>query len=205
MQKLLIVDDHRIFTEGIHFLIGHTTALKVAGVIHLGREVMPFLKCNEIDLVLLDVDLPDISGIEVAREIRTAYPSLKILALSMLDDYYSVSRMMEAGADGYCIKTCGLEEILDAILKLKKGEKHMPVPHADILKKEAKTPRHMQLTPREMEIVRLIAKGLTTDQIADSLFISPRTVETHRKNIYQKLNLHTNIELIQYSFKKKWL
>lgn len=205
MQKLLIVDDHRIFTEGIHFLIGHTTTLKVAAILHKGLEVMPFLKCNEIDLVLLDIDLPDISGIEVARNIRAAYPSLKILALSMLDDFHSVSRMMEAGADGYCIKTCGLEEILNAILKLENGEKYTPASHTGFLNKEAESPKHLRLTPREMEIVHLIGKGLTSHQIADSLCISARTVETHRKNIYQKLNLHTNIELIQYSFRKKWL
>ena len=205
MQRLLIVDDHRIFTEGIHFLIEHTTALKVAGVLHRGQQVIPFLEHNEVDLVLLDIDLPDISGVEVAREIRAAYPSLKILALSMLDDLHSISLAMEAGADGYCVKSSGLEEILDAILKLKNGEKHTPASYTDFLKKEIENPGSARLTPREMEIVRLIGKGLTTDQIASDLFISPRTVETHRKNIYQKLNLHTNVELIQYSFKKKWL
>src|SRR5215217_7048141 len=103
MNKLLIVDDHRIFTDGIRFLIEHTTALEVVGVLHSGGEVLAFLSENAVDIILLDIDLPDIPGFEVAKSVKKSHAHVRILALSMLDDVSSMERMQQAGAKGYCI------------------------------------------------------------------------------------------------------
>ena len=198
MNRLLIVDDHRIFTDGIRFLIEHTTDLEVTGVLHSGKEVLPFLTHNQIDLILLDIDLPDLPGFEVAKMIKKSHPQLRILALSMLDDVGSMDRMFQNGASGYCIKSDGREEVFKAIEKIREGGTYWPKSFQGILNGQNGKMSENRLTERENEIIGLICNGLTSAAIAEKLFLSSRTVETHRKNIYRKLNVHTNVELTHY-------
>lgn len=193
--RLLIVDDHRLFAEGIRFLIEQAVGYDVVGVVHSGREVIPFLERHLVDMVLLDIELPDLSGFDLAKSVRALYPTLKILALSMRDDKQSFNRIRDAGATGYCCKSAGRDELFGAIRAVSEGNQYWSPPYIGLLKQETTDPEPHGLTNREQEIIRLIASGVSTRNIASALFLSTRTVETHRKNIYRKLGVHTNVEL----------
>lgn len=197
--RLLIVDDHRLFAEGIQFLIEQAVGYDVVGTVYSGREVIPFLEQHPIDLLLLDIELPDLSGFELALAIRSRYPNLNILALSMRDDTQSIQRIRDAGATGYCAKSAGREELFAAIRAVRDGNQYWPSTYDDWLKPEKTGSDGYGLTNREEEIIRLIASGVSTRTIASKLFLSTRTVETHRKNIYRKLGIHTNVELTLYA------
>jgi DNA-binding NarL/FixJ family response regulator len=199
MQKLLIVDDHRLFAEGIRFLIEQSTDYEVVRMLHKGNEVMPFLLKNDIDMVLLDIDLPDISGFEIAKMIRNRCSRTKILALSMVNDLQSIKRMIDAGAMGYCNKSAGREELFRAIQKIVVGEVYLPLDYLKQMQFQKMQPVNHILTKRETEIIGLISNGKTTNQIASQLFLSTNTIETHRKNIYRKLEISTNVELTLYA------
>jgi len=202
MNKLLIVDDHRIFTDGIRFLIEYTTDLKVAGALHHGKEVLPFLSVNHVDILLLDIDMPDISGFEIAKAVKNQYSSVKILVLSMIDDILSMERMYSAGADGYCIKSSGREEVFRGIRMLRDGASFWPPAYVRLLSGQTEKMAEYLLTRRETEIIKMICDGATSAEIAEGLHLSARTVETHRKNIYRKLDVHSNVELNNYARKR---
>lgn len=195
MKKLLIVDDHRLFAEGVQFLIESAMDYKVVGVLQSGREVLPFLARNPVYILLLDIELPDISGFDLAKIVRHTHPDTKILALSMLSDTQSINRMMEAGATGYCLKSAGRDELFTAIQTVDEGGSYLPVGYFNPYRLKNDSSGYSCLTERETEVSQLIAHGISTKKIADRLFLSARTIETHRKNIYRKLGIHTNIEL----------
>lgn len=198
-QKLLIVDDHQMFTEGIRFLIEHTTDYNVVGTLHFGQEVIPFMEGTPVDVLLLDIQLPDATGFGLASEIRQRYPHTKILALSMLNDKLSIDRMLDAGANGYCCKSAGWNDLRRAIQAIGQGGVYVPTACIHYYRQKQHPAEGHLLTHRETEIIRLIAEGVTTKQIASQLFLSIRTVETHRKNIYRKVRVHTNVELTLYA------
>jgi DNA-binding NarL/FixJ family response regulator len=202
MNKLLIVDDHRIFTDGIRFLIEHTADLDVAGALHHGRDVLPFLAGHHVDILLLDIDMPEISGFEIAKAVKHNYPSIKILALSMIDDIISMERMYRAGADGYCVKSSGREEVFRGIRMLRDGSTFWPASYIRLLAGQTEKLTEYLLTRRETEIIKMICEGATSTEIAGRLHLSARTVETHRKNIYRKLDVHSNVELANYARKR---
>ncbi|TAE40317.1 MAG: DNA-binding response regulator [Runella slithyformis] len=195
MKKLLIVDDHPIFAEGLRFLLESTTAYQIAGVLHKGQQVTPFLARTPIDVLLLDIQMPDISGFEVAEKVKKLYPKIKILALSMLGDKHSVHKMLEAGAAGYCIKNTSTDELMKAIKNVSENGNYLPNCCFQATTKNTLNAVESPLTCQETKIMKLITAGRTTNQIATQLFVSVRTVETHRKNIYRKLGVHTNVEL----------
>ncbi|MBN8821883.1 MULTISPECIES: response regulator transcription factor [unclassified Spirosoma] len=199
MQKLLIVDSHCLFADGVRFLIEYSTDHTVVGVLHTGREVIPFLLQHDIDVLLLDIDLPDMSGLELTRTIRTFYPATNVLALTTLTNPQSVNLAIEAGAMGYCPKQAGRNELFAAIRAVGTGHLYLPPSLVQQLRKPAAEKITQDLTDRETEVIQLIVDGHTTKTIADKLFLSTRTVETHRKNIYRKLRIHTNIELARYA------
>lgn len=199
MKKLLIVDDHCLFADGIRFLIEFSTDYEVVGVLHNGREVIPFLTQTPASILLLDIDLPDMSGFELAKAIRDSYPHTNVLALSMHSDKQSIERMMEAGAAGYCIKSAGREELFTAIQTVAMGRTYLPSAYIDQRSLRKDTGNRYTLTERETDVIQLIVEGVSTKQIASRLFLSTRTVETHRKNIYRKLGVHTNVELTVYA------
>jgi DNA-binding NarL/FixJ family response regulator len=204
MQVLLIADDHRLFADGLSFIIDYATTHRLAGIVQNGNDVLPFLQSQPVDLLLLDIDLPGQSGFEVALKVRQQYPDVKILAISMLNDYDSVQTMLRAGASGYCLKSAGKDELLGAINTVCAGEVFVspslvPVmtngenPHKFFKKNILNT-----LTAREVEVLKALAKGKGIADIADMLFVSKHTVESHRKNIYAKLDLHSIVELMMF-------
>ncbi|GAB3558334.1 response regulator [Spirosoma fluminis] len=198
MPNILIVDDHLLFAEGVKFLIEHAIRYEVAGIVHTGSAVAPFLASHSIDIVLLDIDLPDISGFDLVKLIRHQHPHTKVIALSMLHDLHAIQRMMEAGAAGYCIKSAGQEELFTAIENVCAGGNYLPAAYFKLLTAQKRNGERL-LTDRETEVIQFISRGSTTNQIASKLFLSTRTVETHRKNIYRKLGIHTNVELTLYA------
>lgn len=195
MKKLLIVDDHPIFADGIRFLLESTTSYQIAGVLHRGQQVPAFLAYTAIDVLLLDIELPDVSGFEIAEKVKKLYPKIKILALSMLSDSHSIYKMLEAGASGYCIKNASTDELIKAIKSVAEDGSYLPNCCFQRGVKKSVDTAESPLTCQETKITKLITAGHTTNQIAAQLFVSARTVETHRKNIYRKLGVHTNVEL----------
>ncbi|GAA4430605.1 response regulator transcription factor [Ravibacter arvi] len=202
MNRVLVVDDHRIFTDGICFLIGHTTDLEVAGALHQGKDVLPFLVGRKVDILLLDIDMPDQSGFDIAKAVKQHYPHIKILALSMIDDVISMERMYSIGADGYCIKSSGREEVFKGMRVVLGGAAFWPAAFKSLLSKQTEKLEKYLLSKRETEIIQLICEGVTSFEIAQKLYLSVRTVETHRKNIYRKLGVHNNMELANYARKR---
>ena len=195
MKKLLIIDDHRMFADGIKFLIECSLNYQVIGILNCGENVCSFLSKNPVDIILLDIELPDISGFELAKNIKKQFPDCQILALSMLSDMGSIQKMMASGASGYCVKSAGRDELFAAIQKTSNELCYLPAFYFPDLKHQKNNFGNMAISSRESEVIQLIVKGSTTNEIATQLFLSPRTVETHRKNIYRKLEVHSNIEL----------
>lgn len=203
---LFIADDHRLFVDGLRFIIDYATDYKLAGVVHNGHEVMPFLKKQPIDVLLLDIDLPGKSGKEVAIEVKQHYPSVRILALSMLNDYDTVKTMLGVGVMGYCLKTAGKDELLNALANVSKGEIFISHDLMPVLLngRRLTTPKSnsfhplKDLTEREQVILKELAKGKNAAAIADEMNLSKHTVESHRKNIYSKLNVHSLGELMAF-------
>lgn len=203
---LFIADDHRLFVDGLRFIINYATDYKLAGVVHNGHEVMPFLQKQPIDVLLLDIDLPGKSGKEVAIEVKQHYPSVRILALSMLNDYDTVKTMLGVGVMGYCLKTAGKDELLNALANVSRGEIFISHDLMPVLLngRRLTTPKSntfhplKDLTEREQVILKELAKGKNAAAIADEMNLSKHTVESHRKNIYSKLNVHSLGELMVF-------
>jgi DNA-binding NarL/FixJ family response regulator len=203
---LFIADDHRLFVDGLRFIIDYATDYKLAGVVHNGNEVMPFLKKRPVDVLLLDIDLPGKSGKEVAVEVKQQYPLVKILTLSMHNDYDTVKTMLGLGVTGYCLKTAGKDELLTALANVSKGELFISAELMPILlngrrlspAKPAYANPLKDLTEREQVILKELARGKNAVTIADEINLSKHTVESHRKNIYSKLDLHSVGELMAF-------
>jgi DNA-binding NarL/FixJ family response regulator len=200
MKQLLIADDHRLFAEGLQFLLSYSDAYRVVGIVPDGITVLPALRQQPIDILVLDVTMPGQSGIEVAQAVRAEWPMLPILAVSMETDYTTVQAMLRAGATGYCVKTAGQADLLTALATVGRGESYLSDTLRRTLLPTQKQPTPAAspwatLTPREQEVARLLVRGLSNPTIADQLCISLRTVETHRKNSYAKLNVHNVVEL----------
>ncbi len=201
---LLIADDHRLFADGLSFIIDYATNYRLAGVVHDGNDVLPFLQGQSIDLLLLDIDLSGQRGPEVAIQVRQSYPNVKILAISMLNDYDSVQTMLQAGAMGYCLKSAGKDELLAAISTVCAGEVFVSPSLVSVMingssiLKISKNKALSLLTPRELDVLKTLATGKSITDIADALFVSKHTLESHRKNIYAKLDLHSIGELMSF-------
>lgn len=206
MYMLFIADDHRLFVDGLRFIIDYATDYKLAGVVHNGNEVMPFLKKQPVDVLLLDIDLPGKSGQQVAIEVKQHYPTIKILAISMLNDYDTVKTMLGLGVTGYCLKTAGKDELLNALANVSKGEVFISAELMPALVngRRLTAPKSKPLNPlknlteREQVILKELAKGKNAAAIAEKMNLSKHTIESHRKNIYSKLDLHSVGELMVF-------
>jgi DNA-binding NarL/FixJ family response regulator len=171
----------------------------VAGAVSNAFDAIPFLKKNQIDVILLDINLPDISGIDLCKKIHKEFPEIKILGISTFSERSYISRMIENGASGYLIKSASGDEIAEAIDTVLKGKMYLSVSMEHIAKPLSIAPSENlpALTKREKEILQLISEGFTNNQIAEKLFISPLTVDSHRKNLLTKLNVNNTASLIK--------
>ncbi|MCF0052975.1 response regulator transcription factor [Dyadobacter chenwenxiniae] len=193
--KILIVDDHPLVLEGLKSLLSESEGISVVGTATNAIDAIAFLKSNEVDLAFLDINLPDISGIELCKKVKDQFPEVKTLALSTFSERAYVSRMIQNGASGYLIKSSSKEEILEAIQQVQAGGYFMNV---NFDQAAAPAPKTIPfLTRREKEVLILIAEGLTNPQIADKLFISVTTVNSHRQNLLMKFEVSNTASLIK--------
>lgn len=203
--NLLIVDDHQLITEGLSQIL---KSEKTIGEIHTandGKEAVDIALANEIDCVIMDINMPVLNGLEATKLIKKERPGIKIIVVSMLCDASIVSKMLKAGADGFINKDTGKAELLKAINKVMHDEKYISPGISNNLlthlsDRNVNTPgNEKHLTTREIEIIRLIADGLTNHEIAGKLFLSIVTVDTHRKNMLAKLHLKNTASLVKYA------
>ena len=197
--RILIVDDHLLVLEGLKSLLSDSEGIVVAGTATNAFDAISFLKNNEVDIAFLDINLPDINGIDLCKKIKEQFPNVKSVALSTFNERAYVSRMIQNGACGYLIKSSSKEDILEAIKQVQQGGYFMNVnfdqhPAADIV------PRAIPfLTRREKEVLALIAEGMTNPQIAEKLFVSVTTVNSHRANLLMKFDVGNTASLIKVS------
>jgi DNA-binding NarL/FixJ family response regulator len=210
MITILIVDDHAIFVKALSSLLSVSGNIHVAGTASNGREALSLVEQNpSADVLLLDVSMPEMDGVEVVAELRRRKVLLPVLMLSQEYTGATIARAMKAGAAGYVLKTADYEELIGAIAEVAQGRDYLgPAAQAALVammtgrQSEINPPR---LTRRELEILKLVASGQTTNQIAATLFISALTVETHRHNLMTKLGLKNVAGLVRYAMEKGML
>jgi len=203
MMRLLIADDHPVFLESLPLLFAKIPGYEVVGKMSNGREVLEFFNHAPVDMVLTDIQMPGMGGLELIGELRRLYPAVKVLMLTMLEDTETVRAAMKAGAAGYVLKSASLEVFSKALNTVAAGGTFYG---EELLKrleerKEGGPGGLDGLTDRELEIVRLISAGLKSSEIAKRLFISVNTVDTHRKNIFSKTGVKNAVGLMHYARK----
>ena len=203
--KIFIVDDHPMVVAGLHSLLMQLGNLEVSGAVSNAFEAIPFLKKNHVDVILLDINLPDISGIDLCKKIHKEFPEIKIIGISTFSERSYISRMIENGASGYLIKSASKEEIAEAIDTVLKDKMYLSVSMEHIAKPLSILPSdHLPaLTKREKEILKLISEGMTNNQIAEKLFISSLTVDSHRKNLLTKLHANNTASLVRLAIESR--
>jgi two-component system, NarL family, response regulator NreC len=207
--RILICDDHILFSEGVKAILRPETSMEIVGEAKDGRQAVEKVKELDPDLVLMDVQMPDLSGFEATRRVLAIKPNLKVLMLTMHDEEQLVARCLEAGAAGYIVKDAPSTQLIYAIETVMKGERYLsPV----VLKKVVSgyvhnSPRpqtsYDRLSPREREILKLLAEGRSIKEIAVQLNVSVKTVDVHKYNLMRKIDVHDRSELIRYAIQKR--
>lgn len=209
--RIIIIDDHSLIREGLKTILSRNERYEIVGESDSGHEGFRLVKKLKPDLVLLDLSLPDIGGLNLIQDILKAYGDTRILIISMHSNIDYIAKAFQLGAMGYIVKESAAETLLNAIEIILKGQYFMDTSVSQqVVKKlagftEKESVRHSNgyesLTPREQEVMTLLAEGMSISQVADRLFISPKTAENHRSKIMRKLNLHSSIELVRYAAK----
>lgn len=208
--RVLIVDDHTLFREGLCALFSSESNVEVVGEAAGGEEAVRKALELKPDVVVMDLMMPGVNGIEATQRIRTALPEVKVLVLSMYDDEEHVQRLLAGGASGYMLKRATSDELVRALKEVVAGGMPLdPAVAAKVVKDyvrrvqgEAEPEASPELTPRELEVLRLVAGGLTNQAIAERLGISRKTVDVHRTNLMRKLDLHDVTELVKYALRR---
>lgn len=205
MTRILIADDHAIVRAGLRALIHAEPGLNLVGEAAGGYEAIDLVEKNRPDVLVLDLSMPDLDGISVTRNLKQKYPDLLILILTLHEDEALLKEAVKAGASGYILKRAAEAELISAIQTIQRGDLYVDPSMVRVLLGE---PQHVTtqssisaeaLTPREIEILKLIVEGYTNRQIGEKLVISFRTVEGHRANIADKLGLHTRVDFVRYA------
>jgi len=195
--KLFIVDDHFMVIEGIHSLLNNEKDIEWMGHATNAASCLAFLQQQRPDVILMDINLPDKSGIDLCREVKELYPAVHILGLSTFNQQSFIEKMMSNGASGYVIKNATQQELMEAIYTVVKGKVFLSFDAALALRKPDTETNIPVITRREKEVLELIAEGMTNNEIAQKLFIGITTVDTHRKNLLTKFNAKNTALLIR--------
>ena len=214
MQEInvFVVDDHQIFLDGIVSLLDDEPNIKIAGTAHNGKQAIERIKNLKVDVVLMDINMPEMDGIEATKLLKKTHPDLKILMLTMHSEPRFIKECQEIGAKGYVMKNISKDDLLKAIDTVYQDKSYLDqdsqeklissISNADDDDDRNYDELAAQITQRELEILQLIALGLTSQDIANKLFISKNTVETHRKNMLAKLNVNNTAALLKIAYKK---
>ena len=206
-MKLLLVDDHAIVIDGLQALLQSEDGLTIAEKITSGNFALAYLKQNEVDIMITDYSMPDMDGLTLVKQAKALRPDLKILVFSMHDEAAMIKDMLSAGVDGYVLKKYAQQELLNAVHTVASGRQFWSaeVSRALLTALQPQETHENQITERELEVLKLLAQELTSKQIAEKLFISERTVETHRKNLMRKIGANNSIGLVRYAYAHKLL
>jgi len=202
MIKVIIVDDHPVVRRGLKEIIEDEPDMKIVGEAKDAMECFSLVRKTDCDLVLLDINLPDRSGIDVLNQLKYEKPNLSVLILSVLPEDQYALRLIKAGASGYLMKESALTELVKAIRKVNSGGKYVSVPLAEkmIFQSDSyEKPSHKSLSNREFQVLSMIAQGKSLKSIADELRVSEKTVSTYRSRIMEKMNMSNNSDLIRYA------
>lgn len=206
--KLILVDDHLIVRDGIKALLEGEARFEIIGEADSGSHFFSLIKTHKPDIVLLDINLPDISGIEITKKLASAYPDIKVVVLSMYNAEDYIFNAVKAGAKAYLPKTTNRRELQEAVIAVYRGEEYFSQAISNVIlrsfirqAKNEDSRKGNTLTTRETEILKLFAEGLSNTEIADQLFISVRTVESHKNHIMQKLELKSTVDLIKFAIR----
>jgi DNA-binding NarL/FixJ family response regulator len=210
-KKIVIVDDHPLFREGLKSIISRNPELELVGETGVGREALKLAENFKPDMVVVDISLPDSNGIELTKNIKKLSPATRVLIVSVHSNIDYITAAFQAGATGYVVKDAPSAKILQALELVSQGEYFLDGSVSyQVVKKLSEFPEqkakttdlsYSNLTTREQEIFRLLAEGVKIRDIADKLYISPKTVENHKTNIMSKLNLHSTLDLVRYAVK----
>ena len=206
--KIVLADDHKIVREGLKNLLDKEWDIEIIGEADNGRAALQIVQNLDPDIIIMDIGMPQLNGIEAAKRIKEISPEIKIIALSMHSDKQFVTGMLQAGSSGYLLKDCAVDELVDAIRTVVDNKIYLSSEISGIVVNEymqnltkLDESNFSDLTDREREVLQLIAEGTTTKNISERLFISVKTVESHRKNIMDKLKLYTVPELTKYAIR----
>ena len=203
VTKTFIVDDHYMVIEGIRSLLQNEKSIEWMGHAMNASSCLAFLNKQLPDVILMDINLPDINGIDLCKEVKTRYPSVFIIGLSTFNQQSFIQKMMDNGASGYVLKNATQEEITSAIETVMKGKTYLSEEASNTLRKD--NGAAIILTRREKEVLELIADGMTNAEIAQKLFISVTTVDTHRKNLLAKFETKNTAALIKIAVSRGYL
>ena len=203
--RLILVDDHKIVLDGIKALLDDLDGFDCVATAENGQKAIDLLKVFDVDVVLMDIDMPVMNGMEATRIVKKEFPNVKVISLTQHSERGMVKQLLECGSDGYLLKNIAQDELADAIRKVKAGENAFSEEVSMSLAGKAVEKNangvEVELTEREIEILTLITEGLSSKQIGEKLFISPRTVDTHRTNLMNKLDIHNIAGLIRFALK----
>ena len=202
IAKILIADDHKLFLDGLNMLLRNQPNFLIEGMAYNGAEVLESLKSNQYDMVITDLNMPGMGGVELVKSIKEQFPQIKLLVITMNDDREIVTEILLAEAEGYLLKNSGKEQLLTAIHNILGGKTHYEPEVINLMldrvRKTTQTNNfNAQLSTREKEVLDLIMQEFTSKEIAEKLFISKQTVDTHRINIMQKTGAKTLVGLIK--------
>ena len=203
--RIILADDHNMLREGLRSLLKDIPGTEVIGEADNGRDTVRMCLELDPDLVIMDVAMPELSGIEATRQIVREHPRTKVIALSMHSTKRFVLDMLQAGAVGYLLKNCAFKELADALSTVRSGRAYISPAVASIVVERIVSPKNgdasatHSLTPREREVLQLLAEGKRVTEVADTLHVSMKTIQTHRRNIMAKLNLFSLPELTKFA------
>ncbi len=208
--RLLIADDHKMMREGLKSLFEKEPSMDVVGEAENGEETVQMARKTGVHIVIMDVSMPDLNGIEATRKIVADNPNTKVIALSGYANKEFVREMLSAGAYAYVLKKRAYEELTRAVGEVMKGKKYLSADiargvvddYVELSSSLSENPAFVTLTAREREVLQQLAEGKTTKEMADSMNVSVKTVETHRRNIMEKLNIHSVAELTKYAIRE---
>ncbi|MBD3374362.1 response regulator [candidate division KSB1 bacterium] len=206
--RIVLIDDHHLFRKGLAALFEQDESIEIVGEGSDGREALDLSEKMEPDIMVMDISMPNLNGLEASRQILKRYPGIKIIILSIHTEKVYVKTVLESGISGFLLKDCAFDDLREAIDVVQQGRIFLSPKIEGMMKKEhyywnqLALPVLNELSEREREVLQMLSEGKSVKEIAQSLFLSPKTIETHRKNIMDKLDMHTIPELVKYAIRE---